>query len=248
MRAHLLTDEARPGADEDAAGLLGDVAVVLDGAGIPERYRAGCDHSVAWYSHTLAAHLLVRATDPDRSLREALAGAIAEVRDLHAGQCDLEAGSPSATVVAVRRREDQLEHLVLCDSSLLLHGRDGRVRRITDDRVDHLVLPVRSADAVEALRNAPGGFWLARHEPEAADEALVGSEPLADLRAVHLVSDGITRLIDLLGLHTAGSLGTALLENPDGVLQQLRAAERSLDPAARPRKPHDDATALTLSW
>ena len=36
----------------------------------------------------------------------------------------------------------------------------------------------------------------------AADEALAGSVPLADLRAVHLVSDGITRAIDRLGLHT----------------------------------------------
>lgn len=251
VRASLVTSEARPGADEDAAGVLGEVAVLLDGAGIPPRFRAGCHHSVAWFSHTLAAHLLARATDPALSLHEALAAAISEVRALHEHECDLEAGSPSATVVAVRRTGEQLEHLVLCDSSLLLHGRDGTVRRLTDDRVDHLVIPAggaRSAQAVEALRNAPGGFWLARHEPEAADEALTGSVPVADLAAVHLVSDGVTRAIDLLGLHTALTLSDALLAAPDEVIAQLRAAERALPEGARPRKIHDDATALTLRW
>lgn len=269
VRASLVTSEARPGADEDAAGVLGDVAVLLDGAGIPQRFRAGCHHSVAWFSHTLAAHLLARATDPALSLRESLAAAIAEVRALHEHECDLEAGSPSATVVAVRRAGEQLEHLVLCDSSLLLHGRDGTVRRLTDDRVDHLVIPgdaggpaggpgterasrsggaPRTADEIEALRNAPGGFWLARHEPEAAEEALIGSVPLAELEAVHLVSDGVTRAVDLLGTHTASTLSRALLSAPGEVITQLRAAERDLPEAMRPRKIHDDATALTLRW
>lgn len=257
VRASLVTSEARPGADEDAAGVLGDVAVLLDGAGIPQRFRAGCHHSVDWFSHTLAAHLLARATDPALSLRESLAAAIAEVRALHEHECDLEAGSPSATVVAVRRVGEQLEHLVLCDSSVLLHGRDGTVRRLTDDRVDHLVIPgdaggpaggPRSAEAVEALRNAPGGFWLARHEPEAAEEALIGSVPLAELAAVHLVSDGVTRAVDLLGTHTASTLSRALLSAPEEVIRQLRAAERDLPQGARPRKIHDDATALTLRW
>lgn len=244
----LVTDEARPGADEDAAGVLGDVAVVLDGAGVPQRFRAGCHHSVAWFSRTLASRLLLHASDPQVSLREALAAAIDDVRGLHARSCDLDAGSPSATVVAVRRAGEQLEHLVLCDSSLLLHRIDGSVQRITDDRVDHLVLPERTATAVEAMRNAPGGFWLARHEPEAAQQALVGSTPMAELRAVHLVSDGITRAIDLLGLHTAGSLSQALLDDPEAVVRRLRGAERELEPSRRPRKVHDDATSLTLTW
>lgn len=257
VRASLVTSEARPGADEDAAGVLGEVAVLLDGAGIPQRFRAGCHHTVAWFSHTLAAHLLARAADSALSLRDALAAAIAEVRALHEHECDLEAGSPSATVVAVRRAGEQLEHLVLCDSSLLLRGADGSVQRLTDDRLDHLVLPAdgsrpagppRSADAVEALRNAPGGFWVARHEPEVADEALTGSVPLAQLSAVHLVSDGVTRAIDLLGLHTASTLSDALLAAPDEVIAQVRAVERELSTPRRPRKIHDDATALTLTW
>lgn len=248
MRSVLLPSPARPGADEDAAGVLGEVAVLLDGAGVPERFRAGCSHAVAWYSRALAARLLLRAQDPGLDLRGVLAAGIAEVRALHAADCDLDAGSPSATVVLVRRRDERLEHLVLCDSSLLLVGRAGDVRRITDPRVDAVVREERTADAVEARRNAPGGFWLARHEPEAAAEALVGSTPLAELRSAHLVSDGVTRLIDLVGTHDAVTLGHDLERDPARVLAELRAAERALESGRRPRKIHDDATVLSLSW
>ncbi|AXK46915.1 protein phosphatase 2C domain-containing protein [Brachybacterium saurashtrense] len=239
---------ARAGDDpnEDAAGVLGRVAVVLDGAGVPARFRAGCHHSVAWYSHALAARLLRHAQDDGLPLSAVLARGIAEVRDLHAHECALERGGPSATVVMVRVGGEELEHLVLCDSSLLLERRGGRVERLTDERIEQVVRVERTAEAIEARRNAPGGFWVARHEPEAAQQAVTGSTPLAALRAVHLVSDGVTRAIDLLALHDAGSLARALREDPEGVLRDLRRAERRLPEEGRPRKVHDDATVLTL--
>lgn len=242
----LLSDPSVPGANEDAGGVLGEVAVVLDGAGLPQRFRAGCRHSVAWYSHSLAAHLLTRAQDPATGLGSALAGAIADVRELHEQQCNLAAGSPSATVVAVRRSGEHLEHLVLCDSSLLLRGRGGEVVRVTDLRIDEVVTAERTAEAIEARRNVPGGFWVARHEEEAADQALVGRTPLVALDSAHLVSDGITRAVDLLGLHDEASLAQALTVDPAQVIAELRAGERALPPQARPRKLHDDATVLTL--
>lgn len=226
--------------------MLGEVAVVLDGAGIPQRFRAGCRHSVAWYSHALAGGLLVAAQDPGTPLRAALAAAITEVRSLHEHECDLGAGSPSSTVLAVRATPDRLEHLVLSDSSLLLVGRGGAVERISDVRNEHVARSVSTPQEVEALRNAPGGFWVARHEPEAAEHAVVGSTALAGLARAHLVSDGITRLVELLALHDDASLATALERDPQAVIGELRAAERALPPARRPRKIHDDATVLTL--
>ncbi|MDN5688648.1 MAG: protein phosphatase 2C domain-containing protein [Brachybacterium sp.] len=246
MHTLLLSDPAGTAPNEDAAGVLGEVAVMLDGAGLPQRFRAGCHHSVAWFSHTLAARLLSRAQDPSTTLRDALAGAIAEVRGLHEGECDLAAGSPSATVVAVRRREEHLEHLVLSDSALLLHHRDGRVHRITDLRIDEVVAAEPSAEAVEARRNAPGGFWVARHEEQAAEQARAGSTPLASLASAHLVSDGVTRAVDLLGLHDDSSLAGALEADPDGVVRALRHGEEALAADRRPRKMHDDATVLTF--
>ncbi|WP_422116359.1 protein phosphatase 2C domain-containing protein [Brachybacterium sp. UNK5269] len=246
MHITLVSDPAVPGADEDAAGVLGEVAVLLDGAGVPQRFRAGCHHSVAWFSHTLAAHLLGRAQDRAVPLSAALAAAITAVRALHEDDCDLASGSPSATVVAVRRQAEHLEHLVLCDSSLLLGGTDGQVLRVSDARLDEVVRAEPGAASIEARRNAPGGFWVARHEPEAADRALVGRTPIAALESVHLVSDGVTRAVDMLGLHDDAGLARALRTDPTALLRDLRRAEAALPPARRPRKPHDDATALTL--
>lgn len=256
MHTTTFTDPAVPDADEDAAGVLGEVAVVLDGAGVPQRFRAGCRHSVAWYSHTLAAHLLARAQDSAVGLRDALAEAIVAVSALHEGECDLAAGGPSATVVAVRRTHEHLEHLVLSDSSLLLCGTDGEVTRISDTRVDEVVRSETSAEVIESRRNAPDGFWVARHEPEAAAQALAGRTPLAHLVSAHLVSDGITRAVDLLGLHDDASLARAAGEDPAALVRALRAAERELRAGERarpigrsarpPRKPHDDATVLTI--
>jgi hypothetical protein len=236
VRISLLSDPRVPGADEDAAGVLGDVVVVLDGAGLPARFRSGCRHSVAWYSHSLAARLLVRAQDRSLTLADALAAAIADVRALHEHECTLAEGSPSATVVAVRRDGDHLEHLVLCDASLLLVPRDGHVTRITDRRVEEVVREERDAEAIEARRNAPGGFWVARHEPEAAREALVGRVPLAEL----------TRSVDLLGLHDDAALARDLARDPDTVVRRIRRAEEALDARRAPRKRHDDATVASL--
>lgn len=244
----LVMEPAVPGADEDAAGSLGSAAVLVDGAGLPASLRAGCAHSVAWYSHLLAARLLGALQDPALSLREALRLAIAEVAAAHGPDCRLEDGSPSATVVAVRWGAERLEHLVLADSSLLLDHADGRVDRRTDPRVDEVVAAHRTVAAVEARRNAPGGFWVARHEPAAAEEARVGSVPLTGLRAVHLVSDGVTRAVDLLGLHREEGLAWALREQPRALLAAIREGERALPPERRPRKVHDDATALTVRW
>ncbi|APX33791.1 hypothetical protein BH708_14930 [Brachybacterium sp. P6-10-X1] len=246
MHTRLLSDPAGTAPNEDAAGVLGDAAVLLDGAGLPQRFRAGCHHGVAWFSHTLAARLLTRAQDASTTLRDALAGAVADVRDLHEGECDLAAGSPSATVVAVRRRGEHLEHLVLSDSALLLRHRDGRVRRITDLRVDEVARAEPSAEAVEARRNAPGGFWVVRHEEQAADQALQGRTPLASLASAHVVSDGVTRAVDLLGQHDDSSLVDALETDPGAVVRALRRGERALAASRRPRKMHDDATVLTF--
>ncbi|MDO5663595.1 MAG: protein phosphatase 2C domain-containing protein [Brachybacterium sp.] len=246
----LRTLPSAPGvANEDAVAADRTVAVLLDGAGIPARYRAGCRHSVAWFSHALARHLLDALTDQATPMRAALAAAITEVRSQHETGCDLEAGSPSATVVAVRRTSDALEHLVLSDSSLYLTAPGGQVTRRTDARLDDVRERAGSAEEIEALRNHPGCFWVARYEPEAADHALVGCTPLADLQCISLVSDGVTRAVDMLGLLDDAGLATAC-STPDGtaeLLATIRATEqeRRAHGTLPARKTHDDATVLT---
>ncbi|MGA4670766.1 hypothetical protein ACPCG0_13380 [Propionibacteriaceae bacterium Y1923] len=262
--------------NEDAVRVGPGWAVVIDGAGVEARYRAGCHHSVAWYSHHLADALARRFVDRTIRPREALAGAISEVRGLHERECSLVGGSPSATVAAFRvvpagQPTDQdhpavVETLVLCDAAVLLLHRDGSALELTDRRVEataglvadrRRALRAQGADEAavleqgramaEGLRNHPDGFWVAREDPDVARHALVTRTDLADLRAVVACSDGITRAHESLGLHTPASLAEALARTPlDEVVAAIRAAEAQVPHPAGKR--HDDATAAVLVY
>jgi hypothetical protein len=48
---------------------------------------------------------------------------------------------------------------------------------------------------LRARRNQPGGYWIAKDDPRAADEAVTGSRPLHDLDSVALLSNGASRIV-----------------------------------------------------
>jgi hypothetical protein len=256
--------------NEDSTAIAPLVAVVVDGAGLPPSLRSGCSHSVAWYSRTLAKTFRRQLLDTRPTMRDALRTAIASVAAEHEDTCDLAAGSPSATVAAWRVVGASLQYLVLCDSSILLAFADGERLEVTDDRLSRVVEPRVEAnlsqrsreglslsphdvlrarrDAVEALRNTPGGFWCCHHDPAAADEALEDTVPLAALRGVVLATDGATRGLQVLGTHTLEELiETALSGRHDELLRQIRAAEEDQQESLTMRavKVHDDATVVS---
>jgi hypothetical protein len=255
-------------ANEDFAAATATAAVLLDGATTPPGYETGCSHGVAWFARTLGALLLAASSDPAcGSLTDCLRGAISQVRELHGGACDLaHPGTPTATVVAIRTTDENLEHLVLADSSLVLTTVAGGTETITDRRVDEAVRGPRAAlagvprddprraaavrehvTAVEGLRNAPGGFWVAAPDPAVAEHALTGSRPLATLRSALLLSDGVTRLADEFGLATLAELALgASRDGPASLIRRVRAAEASDPRGSRWKrgKISDDATAV----
>jgi hypothetical protein len=261
-----------PGADgvanEDFAAATGTAAVLLDGATTPPGYDTGCVHGVAWFARTLGALLLAASGDPaPGSLADCLRAAIGQVRQLHGGACDLtRPGTPTATVVAIRTTGPNLEYLVLADSSLVLAAVTGETEVITDRRLDEAVRGLRSdlgrvprddprrpaavrehVTAVERLRNAPGGFWVAGPDPAVAEHALTGWRPLAALRSALLLSDGVTRLEDEFGLATFAELALdASRDGPASLIRRVRAAEASDPHGSRWRrgKISDDATAV----
>ena len=266
VRTMSLTLRAAPDREnEDAMALADGIGVVVDGAGIPAELRRGCSHTVAWYSRRLADAFCDRLTDRATPMRDALAGAIADVTARHAHTCTFEGGSPSATVAAWRVDGADVEHLVLCDASIIVLEASGRALEVTDDRIEHTVarrvrelLSTResSADptrqelaslrwqALEECRNAPDGFWCAQADPGVAAQALVGRRPIDGTAAVIAASDGGTRgfqLVDAHGLsafaHRAGS----------GELEALAAEIRAGEQRFSVRtdfdgKIHDDLT------
>ncbi|MDX3838978.1 integrase [Streptomyces europaeiscabiei] len=268
MRVGLGSLPSEPGRDnEDFAAVAPGAAVLLDGAGVA-RAETGCVHGVAWFSGTLGALLLRAVTaHPRRPLADCLADSIASVRAMHSGSCDLAyRASPTSTVVAVRAGDQDLEYLVLGDSSLLLDERHGGCTVITDRRLDEVGKPLRGPvdtlptgspehaaalaeyrDALTGLRNRPGGFWIAGPDPRAAEHALTGSVPLDSVDSVSLLSDGATRLVDRFELADWATLLSILnTSGPDELIRLVRDAETG-DPHGRrwPRgKAQDDATAL----
>jgi Protein phosphatase 2C len=248
-----------------------EVAVLLDGAGLPPELGSGCRHGVAWFARRAGNRLFAAASTPERrELAECLRQALAEVAAEHE-DCDLShPNTPSATVIAVRVGEDRLEYLVLCDSTLLLDHADGRVEAITDGRLEELIRrysadvdvhPAGTPEHAAAFRtfvgrirhdrNQPGGFWVASARPDAADEAITGSVELSALRGFALLSDGATRPVDLFGLTSWDRLAETLrTDGSTALLAEVREAERS-DPKAErwPRnKVYDDATVVQLRF
>lgn len=277
MHIATATDPGTPGRpNEDFAATAfpaagsGGALVVLDGV-TPHPQGTGCGHGVPWYTARLGGALLeLSALRPDLTLGQGLAGAIERTARSHAATCDLyHAHTPQATVVAVRWNADEIEYLVLSDSTLLIEEVSGEVRAVVDDRLARLPEPVpalraalralppgaperagvlaRYVRAVESLRNAEGGFFTAAADPSVARRAVTGRLPRSRIRSVAALTDGAARLVDVFGTHDWPS-ALALLHTagPQALIDRVRAAEAADPDGTRfPRgKRHDDATAV----
>ncbi|MCQ4042821.1 protein phosphatase 2C domain-containing protein [Streptantibioticus rubrisoli] len=267
-------DPERPNEDFVAVALpasgQGGVLVLLDGV-TPHPEGTGCVHGVPWFVARLGGALLeLSGSQRDMTLRDCLGEAIARTARQHAEGCELShPHTPQATVVAVRWNRDVVEHLVLSDSVLLIEDTTGVVQAVVDDRLDRLPEPVpalraavralprgsaeragaraRYVRAVEALRNAEGGFFTAAADPSVRARAVCGSTPRARVRAVAALTDGASRLVEVFHDHDwSGAFALLRKEGPRSLITRVRAAE-SADPRgeAFPRgKRHDDATAI----
>ncbi|GAB3158308.1 protein phosphatase 2C domain-containing protein [Myceligenerans halotolerans] len=264
MHAQIATQPGSPDtANEDSTAVGDNTLVLLDGA--TERTDSGCVHGVAWFAQHLAEAIKKHA---DIGPEGALAEAIARTADLHRDTCDLtHPGTPSAAVAIIHIDADALHYLVLGDVTVVIDTTTG-LEIISDQRISHTAsteraaadaLPdnhpakpqalVRMKHAELAARNTPGGYWIAATEPDAAQHALTGHIPLAQVRRAAALTDGAARAVDPFKLHDWPDILTLLEESgPAELIHQVRATE-ALDPQATrwPRnKISDDATAAYL--
>lgn len=249
MRIETAGEPGTPGApDEDFAAVAlpagghGGALVLLDGV-TPPPDNGRCVHSVPWFTARLGGALLeLSVSREDLTLAQCLSAAIGVTADAHRDTCDLSHPlTPQATVVAARWGAEELEHLVLSDSVLLLEGGGGEVTAVLDDRIDRL----RAAGRLLApLRNRPGGFFTAAADPAVSAKAVTGRTPLSALRAFAALTDGATRTVELFAQDDWTSVMALLRKaGPQALLARVRAAE-SVTPV--PGKRHDDATAVLV--
>jgi hypothetical protein len=248
--------------NEDFIGAVPGAAVLLDGAGIPGTETI-CSHGVAWYTHRLGGALLGRLSPGDgRDLAAILAAAIEEITADHRTTCDItDPSSPQATVVIVRAHQGSLDYLLLADSFLVMDPACDGTQVITDPRevnsrrictapLDGIARGTPEYDrirdscieALQARRNHPGGYWIAKDDPHAAEEAVTGSRPLHDLDSVALLSNGASRIVSPYGLTDwPGVLDMLGASGPAEIIRRVRQAEarNSEDPNV---SAPDDAT------
>ncbi|WP_230689206.1 hypothetical protein [Catellatospora paridis] len=239
--------------NEDFTAATATAAVLVDGAGIPGA-EAVCRHGVAWYAVRLGGSLLgLLSLDPDRSLTAVLAAAVEQVTAEHRDTCDVaDPISPSAAVAMLRLSGDRLDHLVLGDAVLVLDRAADTPLVVTDPREvviarsyeSKLVGKAEGSEEYQRIlrelrsrRNSPGGFWVAKDDPKAADEALTGSCAITDLSGAVLLSNGASRIVDRFGLTDwPGAMAVLATEGPAAVIGRVRQAE------ARHATAADDAT------
>lgn len=248
--------------NEDFVGAVAGAVVLLDGAGIPGT-EAICRHGTAWHSHTLGATLLERLSlTPGIGLADVLAESIDEVARRHRDTCDVaNPMSPQSTVAIVRLGEGRLDHLVLGDCFVVLDLLGSEPQVVTDPREvrvrEECTAVLRglaegtpewereyaaARDALRARRNRPGGFWLAKDDPAAAAESVVGSVPASAVRGAALLSNGASRVVEPYGLLSwTGVLEVMRRDGPEEVLRLVRWAESGGGVEA------DDATAAHAS-
>ncbi|WP_037606124.1 protein phosphatase 2C domain-containing protein [Streptacidiphilus rugosus] len=218
--------------------------LVLDGA-TPSGLPTGCVHDVPWFVARLGAQLAqFLVTHPREPLPEILRQAILRTRDLHP-ECDLGNPETPASTVALFRADavaDRLDCLVLADSPVVVRRADGRIELVEDTRIDHL--PAYDPVSVSALRNAADGFWVASTSAEAAEQAVTASFPLAGVREVAAMSDGVSRLVERFGWTWTELLDSLAAEGPAHAVAAVRKAELALRDGAFRGKRHDDATVL----
>nr|WTA64739.1 hypothetical protein OHB51_19630 [Micromonospora sp. NBC_00855] len=263
MQVSLATSAARAQRpNEDFVGAVPGSVVLLDGAGIPGA-ESLCLHGVAWYTHRLGGMLLGHLSRGDgRNLAAILATAITEIAAEHSDTCAVaDPSSPQATVAMVRADQDRLEWLLLADSYLVLDRVDASPLVVTDEREATArrecsaplagVVPgtpeydrvrVSCVSALRALRNQPGGYWIAKEDPRAAREAVTGSRPLAGLNGVALLSNGASRIVSSYGrADWPGVLDLLRASGPSGVIARVRQVEAQATAGADAQFP-DDAT------
>jgi hypothetical protein len=243
MRVTMASAAARAGrVNEDFAGASPTAVVLVDGAGIPGA-EAICRHGVAWYATRLGGALLgLLSLAPDRGLAALLAHSIDQVTDAHRGTCDVANPiSPSATVAILRVVGGRLDYLVLGDSFLVLDRHASGPLVVTDPREvriarryeDMLTGVSKGTDEygrilreLRAHRNRPGGFWLAKDDPRAADEAVTGGCATSEVAGAVLLSNGASRIVDQFGLADWPEVfAIAASDGPAEVIWRVRQAE-----------------------
>jgi hypothetical protein len=248
-----------PPAGADRVVVTKSAVVVLDGASA----FGPAAISPAAYADRLGTEIARAVTTvPAGPLPEILAAAITAT----ASALNLPDDEGPSSTVAIARVNDDTADLLLLGDSYLAYRSAGTTTVVTDNRLDQLGLPqsclyrerltagsgygpahtelLRELQADQrARRNAPGGYWIASADPEAARNAITVTLPVASLEWIVLATDGAADTIRRLGLDDWDAIACSDQAGLSAILEHCREWEENADPDGSqfPRaKRHDD--------
>lgn len=162
-----------------------------------------------------------------------------------------------------------LDYLALGDSFLAVERTAGEPVIVTDEReiavrsecsqvLDGLApgspqfegARARCIELIRARRNQPGGYWIAKDDPNIAEQAVVGRLPATDIVSATLLSNGASRIVDPYQLCRWQDLPGLLRQGgPDALIRSVRQAEVAgrCDQRSPSHKPADDASVAYCS-
>jgi hypothetical protein len=257
--------------NEDAWGTAERHAWIIDGAtGLGAKLLPG-PSDAAWFA--MALNDALAAVDVEGA-RTRLAAAIERVRrsfEVQAARKPTDSWEvPCGSVMLATTHTKHVELVWLGDCTALVRGRDGTITGAgagaEDARLEAAKAVrmgasgrsgwLRSEATIEALRlsretyNRPGGMWIARLEPEAADHAESQSVPIEPSTRLLMMTDGFAALSHRYSRYDHASLFSAAERIGLAALGgELRRIEREEDPAGAEYnrfKQSDDATAMLI--
>lgn len=192
--------------NEDRAVYGENWMAVFDGATQAEPPADGKDGG--WYAEHLSQNVKRILDDqPDLELAQVVHDAIKQLATDHPLDPDT---APSSTVAIARWREDSVDMYVLGDSFIVWEDEESTLTFLCDERLrERVALKERKEfhdsrilngaqletlknlqRAERAMRNKPGGYWIASNTPTAAFQGL-SKRPSSKLVTVACCSDGI---------------------------------------------------------
>jgi hypothetical protein len=241
------------------------VVVVVDGQPVSPSLETGCVHDGQWFVCQLGTELIRLATSKvGTALTESLSQAIVNVNALHPACRLSNPGIASAAVAILRERDDTIDYLIVGDTTILIDEPSG-LQVVTDKpivksvrqqgaqephdvlAIDQMASPVGQGRHRDSMVRAP----VVATNPDIAEDALTGTLTRKGLGRAAVLSKGVGRLIDSIGLMGwPGLLDLLDREGPEALINRVRVAEES-GPNRRPWSPDnmpEDATAVYLSF
>lgn len=276
ITAHEVVLEVGSAPLEDAIGAQGVLAWVIDGATSLAATRAAPDAASdgTWLVGRLEEELRERSTSL-APVTEVLAECIVAVRGHAEREWVAEPEIPPSAAVAVTsvRPGGVLEYAVIADCSLVTRIDDAPFV-VTDDRADagntaamgmlsELVGTVPFGEAMQQVRplllerrrsamnrDTPDGYWVVALDERAVEHALTGTVELSPGQSWWLMSDGLSRCVDLFGQLTWDEFTTGRGHDLARILRDLIDFEHGDPEAVRfPRwNIADDKAGARFSW